>query len=46
MKAEIIIIKAMKRPKEERGLIVSRPNDYLSQGHLKKADHNLVVMTI
>lgn len=46
MRAKEIIIKAMKRAKEEeRGLRVSRPNDYLSDGHIKKADHNLVVMT-
>lgn len=45
MKAEDIIIKAMKRVKEERGLRVTKPNDYLSDGHIKKADHNLIVMT-
>ncbi len=45
MKAKDIIIKAMKRSKQERGLRISRPNDYLSGGHIKKADHNLVVMT-
>lgn len=45
MKAKDIIVKAMKRPERERGLRISRPNDYLSQGHMKKADHNLVVMT-
>jgi len=45
MKAEIIIIKAMRRTKKERGLMISRPNSYLSEGHMKKADHDLVVMT-
>lgn len=45
MKAEIIIMKAMRRPKKERGLVMSRPNNYLSEGHMKKADHDLVVMT-
>ncbi len=45
MKAKDIIIKSMKRAKEERGLKVSKPNDYLSDGHIKKADHNLIVMT-
>lgn len=45
MRAKDIIINAMKRPKEERGLRVSKPNDYLSDGHIRKADHNLVVMT-
>ncbi len=45
MRAKDIITRAMKRAKEERGLRVSRPNDYLSDGHIKKADHNLIVMT-
>jgi len=45
MKTEIIIIKAMRRTKKERGLMISRPNGYLSEGHMKKADHDLVVMT-
>lgn len=45
MKANDILIKALKRAKEERGLRVSKPNDYLSEGHIKKADHNLIVMT-
>ncbi len=35
----------MKRAKEERGLRAIKPNDYLSNGHIKKADHNLIVMT-
>ncbi len=45
MKAKDIIIKARKRAREERGLRVSKPNNHLSDGHLKKADHNLIVMT-
>ena len=45
MKAKNMIIKAIKRAKEERGLILSKPNNYLSDGHIKKADHNLIVMT-
>lgn len=45
MKAKAIIVKSMKRAKEERGLRVSRPNNYLSDAHIKKADHNLIVMT-
>ena len=35
----------MKRADVERGLRVSKPNSYLSDGHIKKADHNLIVMT-
>lgn len=35
----------MKRPKSERGLRISEPNGHLSEGHMKKADHNLVVIT-
>ena len=45
MKAKDMIIKSMKRAKEERGLRVSKPNNYLSEGHVRKADHNLIVMT-
>lgn len=45
MKAREIIVKAINRSKEERGLRVSTPNNYLSDGHIKKADHNLIVMT-
>jgi uncharacterized protein (UPF0332 family) len=45
MKAKDMIIKSMKRAKEERGLRVTKPNGYLSDGHIKKADHNLIVMT-
>ena len=45
MKAKDILIKALKRGKRERGLEITGPNDYLSSGHIKKADHNLVVMT-
>ena len=35
----------MKREKGERGFRVSKPNDYLSNSHIKKADHNLIAMT-
>mgnify|MGYP001626263536 CR=1 FL=1 len=45
MKAKDILIKALKRGKRERGLEITSPNDYLSNGHIKKADHNLIVMT-
>jgi len=45
MKAKDMIVKSMRRAKEERGLRVSKPNNYLSEGHIKKADHNLIVMT-
>ena len=45
MKAKEMIVKSMKRVKEERGLKVMKPNSYLSDGHIKKADHNLIVMT-
>lgn len=40
-----MILKSMKRGKKERGLRLSKPNSYLSDGHIKKADHNLIVMT-
>ncbi len=45
MKAKDLIIKSMKRAERERGLRVSKPNNYLSEGHIRKADHNLIVMT-
>ena len=45
MKAKDMIIKSIKRAKEERGLRISKPNNYLSDGHIKKSDHNLIVMT-
>ncbi len=45
MKIEDIIIKSMKKDKKERGVSITKPNIYLSEGHIKKADHNLVVMT-
>lgn len=45
MKAENIILKAIKRSNKERGLRISNPNDNLSSGHMKKAEHNLIVMT-
>ena len=45
MTSKDMIVKSMKRAKEERGLRVSKPNNYLSEGHVRKADHNLIVMT-
>jgi len=45
MKAKEMIVKSLKRAKEERGLRISKPNNYLSEGHTRKADHNLIVMT-
>lgn len=45
MKSKDIIVKSMKRAREERGLRVTKPNSYLSDGHIKKSDHNLIVMT-
>ncbi len=45
MKAKEIILKSLIRAKKERGLKISFPSNYLSQGHIKKADHNLIVMT-
>jgi len=45
MKAKDILLRALKRTKEERGLRLISPNDYLTDGHIKKADHNLIVMT-
>ncbi len=45
MKAKDMIIKSIGRAKEERGLRVTKQNNYLSDGHKEKADHNLIVMT-
>lgn len=45
MKAKDILIGTLKRTRKERGLRIISPNDYLSDGHMKKADHNLIVMT-
>ena len=45
IRAEIMILKAMRRPKKERGLVISEPSAYLSEGHMRMADHDLVVMT-
>jgi uncharacterized protein (UPF0332 family) len=45
MNAEEIILKAIKRAKDERGLRISKPNERMSEGHTTKADHNLIVMT-
>jgi uncharacterized protein (UPF0332 family) len=45
MKAEDILISAIRRSKDDRGLRVTSPNENLKTGHLAKADHNLIVMT-
>jgi uncharacterized protein (UPF0332 family) len=45
VKAKEIIINSLRRSEEERGLRVVKPNDYLSEAHIRKADHNLIVMT-
>ncbi|MBI2675715.1 MAG: HEPN domain-containing protein [Candidatus Aenigmarchaeota archaeon] len=45
MKAKGVLIKALRRAKGERGLRTAKPNVHMSDGHIKKADHNLVVMT-
>ncbi len=45
MRAERIIIRSMRRGRKERGLRISEPNGQLSEGHIRKADHNLIVMT-
>jgi len=45
MKAKDIILNALKRAKDERGLRITGKNDSLCQSHLNKADHNLIVMT-
>ena len=43
MRAKTIILKALKRRKRE--LRITNPNNSLSESHMQKADHNLVVMT-
>ena len=45
MEAKNIIITAMSRSGEGRGLRIIGQNKHLSEGHMSKADHNLVVMT-
>lgn len=45
MKAEDVILKAFRRTGRERGLRQISPSHYMSEGHIGKADHNLVVMT-
>ena len=45
MKSKDILIKSFASAQNERGLRVVSPGNYLSEGHIKKADHNLVVMT-
>lgn len=45
MKSKDVLIKIMKRGDKERGIRVTSPNPNLSEGHIRKADHNLIVMT-
>lgn len=45
MNPKEIILNAFKRAGKERGLRIITPDNYLSSGHMKKADHNLIVMT-
>jgi len=45
MNPKEIILNALKRAGKERGLRIISPDSYLSLGHIKKADHNLIVMT-
>ena len=45
MKSKQIILKSLARAKKKRGLRVIAPTEHLSEGHAKKADHNLIVMT-
>jgi uncharacterized protein (UPF0332 family) len=45
MNPKEIILNAFARADKERGLRIIAPDFYLSTGHLKKADHNLIVMT-
>jgi len=45
MKSKEIILRALSRTKKERGLKVITPSDHLSEGHIRKSDHNLIVMT-
>lgn len=45
MNAREIILRAFARAQKERGLKVAEPSGYLSEGHIRKADHDLVVMT-
>ena len=44
MKTKEILIRSMKIKDDKRGLKVSRPNNTLSDGHIKKANRNLIVM--
>ena len=47
METKAFLINALKRGKKEKeiGLKIINPNETLSMGHIKKADHNLIVMT-
>ena len=40
-----IIIKSLRKISKERGLRITKPNNDISLGHIKKADHNLIVMS-
>lgn len=45
MKPKDVLIRIMKRSGRERGIRITSPNFELSEGHIRKSDHNLVVMT-
>ncbi len=45
MKSKDVLISIMKRSDKERGIRIMSPNPDLSEGHIRKTDHNLVVMT-
>ena len=39
------MIKILKRSDKERGIRITNPNINIGEGHIRKADHNLIVMT-
>ncbi|MCK5699356.1 MAG: hypothetical protein KAH93_05895, partial [Candidatus Aenigmarchaeota archaeon] len=45
MNSRSILINALKRSGKQRGLRIVKQNNNLCDGHIKKADHNLIVMT-
>lgn len=45
MRARDVIARALRRSERERGLRLGRPNNEIANGHMEKADHDLVVMT-
>ncbi len=45
MRPRAVIVNALRRSGRERGLRIATPSVSLSSGHMRKADHNLVVMT-